>query len=42
MRAYMHRELGRTEEAVSDFEQALLRDPREVKRSTPALRNAGY
>lgn len=42
MRAYMHRQLGNTELAVGDFEEAFARDPREIGRSMPALRAAGY
>lgn len=42
MRARMHREFGRTEEAVQDFMQAVEADPDIIEQSMPAFRYAGY
>ena len=42
MRARMHRQLGRTDEAVRDLETAIRRDPKELDGTMHALRNAGY
>jgi len=42
MRARMHRQFGRTEEAVTDFLTAIAANPSTIEQSIPALRYAGY
>jgi tetratricopeptide (TPR) repeat protein len=42
MRARMHRQFGRTDEAVADLETAITRDPRELPQVLASLRSAGY
>jgi tetratricopeptide (TPR) repeat protein len=43
MRARMHRQFGRTDDAVIDLESAFMRDPEEtIGRTVHALRAAGY
>jgi len=42
MRARAHRELGQTEEAVRDFEAAMMIDPAIARETIPALLKAGY
>ena len=42
MRARMHRQFGRTDEAVRDLETAIRIDPKELDGTMHALRNAGY
>ena len=42
MRARVHRQAGRTEEALRDFLRAINSDERILKESMPALRAAGY
>jgi predicted Zn-dependent protease len=42
MRARMHRHFGRTDEAVTDLETAIARDPRELDQTLQTLSFAGY
>lgn len=42
MRARMHRQFGRTDEAVADLEAAVSRDPSELNVTMQTLRSAGY
>jgi tetratricopeptide (TPR) repeat protein len=43
MRARMHRQFGKTEDAVTDLESAFMRDPEQTVEMTQyALRHAGY
>jgi tetratricopeptide (TPR) repeat protein len=42
MRARLHRQFGRTDEAVRDLEKAVMIDPRERERTMRSLRRAGY
>jgi tetratricopeptide (TPR) repeat protein len=42
MRARLYREFGQTEEAVRDYEAAILSSPRMIVETIPALQHAGY
>ena len=42
MRARMHRQFGRTDDAVADFMAAIEADPWMLSQSMPALRHAGF
>jgi hypothetical protein len=42
MRARLYREFGQTEEAVRDYEAAILSSPRMIVETIPALQLAGY
>jgi tetratricopeptide (TPR) repeat protein len=42
MRARLHRQFGRTDEAVRDYETAMARDPEEREYAINAMRAAGY
>lgn len=42
MRARLHRQFGRTDAAVSDYEDAILNDPEEFERAMSAMRHSGY